>query len=208
MSELVEQLDQPEAGSRKPSLELAELLHAITELKVSLGSVNELRLNDRQLFQDLHERTSRRLHDLQSSLPTKGDLSSQVAELRQRAIDMQALETSLREQSTQTIRSSLQTEASLLEQKLNVASQQRYSSLEGQIERSEILFKSEISQMKTSFEAQAKGTEAALAAQIDRVDASLEAKIRGQVMQGIMWGMGIVGSIIAIAAAVIKHGAS
>lgn len=195
----------PEPSPQQPR-DIHQLEHTIEELRLAVKAFGEFRRADLELAQKRHGEIVRRLEALESAAPAlKAELTVQFSDLRQRVNDIQAMESSLREMSLQTIKTSFQSEAGVVEQKLSLGSQQRYSALEnkveraemglqGKIDKSEISVHSKIAELKTSVEAQIKG-----------VDQTLEARIKGQVIQGIAWGMGIVGGIIAIVFTLVKH---
>ncbi|WP_256077951.1 hypothetical protein [Massilia sp. YIM B04103] len=194
-----QQIAQSQSG------DIPQLEHTVAELRLAITTFSEFRRADLELARKRHAEIVRRLDALESGVASKSELTVQFADLRQRVNDIQAMESSLRDMSLQTIKASFQSEASVVEQKISLGSQQRYAGLEskvekaefglqGKIDRSEISVQSKIAELKTSVEAQIKG-----------VDQTLEAKIRGQVIQGIVWGMGLVGGVIAITFALLKH---
>lgn len=193
---------EPDDG-REP--DKSGLRFALNELRIAVQTIADLRRNDLALLEDRHKQLVGRIDGFEQAIPSKTDLSTQLADLRQRVNDIQAMEASLREASLQTIRSSFQSEAAVVEKQLSLGSQQRYSALETKIDKAESSLQSKISDLKTSSEAQMKIMETNLQAKIAGVEQSLDAKIKGQVMQGIIWGMGIVGGIIGATMALLKY---
>lgn len=179
---------------------------AINELRVGISTLSALRKVDLKLSERRHTAVLTRLDTLEGVLASKADLFTQVADLRQRVNDIQAMEASLREASLQTIRSTFQAEANVVEQKISLGSQQRYTalegkqaSLEGRIDKAELGLLAKISESKSSVEAQIGSLES----QIKILEASLDGKIKGQVVQGIVWGMGLIGAMVGLVTAVM-----
>lgn len=191
--------DSLQGNSDRTSLE-----HTLNQLHIAVSTLADLRKNDFVLLQSRHEQLLHRIEAFEQNLPSKSDVITQMADLRQRVNDIQAMESSLREASLQTIRNSFQAEASVIEQKLALGSLQRYSALDSKIEKTELTLQSKANEFRSSVEAQIKVSETNLKGEIKGVEQSLDSKIKSHVQQGIMWGLGIISIIIAVAVAILK----
>ncbi len=190
----------PQEGSDSHSVNFR-----LGELKIAVQALSQFRQNDLTFFQNRYDALIQKFDAVEQALPSKVDLIAQLSDLRQRLNDIQAMEASLRDASLQTIRSSFQSEANIIEQKISLGSQQRYSALEIKIDKAELSVQGKVSESRISLEAQLKVLEASVQAKIDRVENGMESKIKGQVMQGIIWGMGLVGGIIAAAFGLLRY---
>jgi len=108
----------------------------IEELRLAVRALGDLRQSDLRLIHDKHEVLLSKIEGMErgiAQLPTKSEIKVDLTDLQQRVQQIQSMEASLRELSMQTIKTSFQSEATIIEQKISLGSQQRYYSLEKQI---------------------------------------------------------------------------
>lgn len=163
----------------------ADIQQQIAELVVAVKALSQLRSADLDFARNVSRELSREIDHIKRSLAdvaTRADLTLQINELRQRLSELQSMEQSLRESSLAMIRSSFQSEAKNVEEKISSGSEKRYGALDAQIVA-----------LKTAIDSQSR-----------EVKLQIEGVVAAKVIQGIVWGIGIVAAMVGAVAAIIK----
>lgn len=139
-----------------------------------------------------------------------------VAELRQRLNEFQMSESAAREARNQQLEASFGRDITALEQRLANASQQRHAALENRIAEAKSSLENRsaeskyglekvLTEMKASVDIQLTKTESSLETRSAELKAGIEGQIKGQVIQGIVWGIGLCAAVGGLIFGVLKY---